>query len=99
MASPDEQLLESIGLSPIATVISNPKRPDNPLEVANRGILRTDWLSRRGRSLAATAAFSPATLRNRGSPIEYAMRSARSDRCLWIFSTIDATGPNFAMEF
>ena len=28
-------MLESIGLSPIATVISNPRRPDNPLEVAN----------------------------------------------------------------
>ena len=31
----DEQLFDSIGLSPIATVISNPRRPDNPLEVAN----------------------------------------------------------------
>jgi len=31
----EEQLFESIGLSPIATVISNPRRPDNPLEVAN----------------------------------------------------------------
>jgi PAS domain S-box-containing protein len=31
----DEQLFESVGLSPIATVISNPRRPDNPLEVAN----------------------------------------------------------------
>ncbi len=30
-----DQLLESVGLSPIATVISNPRRPDNPLEVAN----------------------------------------------------------------
>lgn len=29
------QLFESIGNSPIATVISNPRRPDNPLEVAN----------------------------------------------------------------
>ena len=35
MPSRDEQLLESIGRSPIATVISNPRRPDNPLEVAN----------------------------------------------------------------
>lgn len=35
MPYPDEQLLESIGLSPIATVISNPRQPDNPLEVAN----------------------------------------------------------------
>jgi PAS domain S-box-containing protein len=35
MPRADERLLESIGLSPIATVISNPRRPDNPLEVAN----------------------------------------------------------------
>jgi len=35
MALAEEQLFESIGLSPIATVISNPRRPDNPLEVAN----------------------------------------------------------------
>lgn len=35
MSRSDEQLVESIGLSPIATVISNPRRPDNPLEVAN----------------------------------------------------------------
>jgi PAS domain S-box-containing protein len=31
----DDQLLDSIGISPIATVISNPRRPDNPLEVVN----------------------------------------------------------------
>ena len=31
----DGALLESIGLSPIASVISNPRRPDNPIEVAN----------------------------------------------------------------
>lgn len=31
----DDHILESIGLSPIATVISNPRRADNPLEVAN----------------------------------------------------------------
>ena len=31
----NQQLLDSIGNSPIATVISNPGRPDNPLEVAN----------------------------------------------------------------
>lgn len=35
MAQGEDQLLESIGASPIATVISNPRRPDNPLEVAN----------------------------------------------------------------
>lgn len=31
----EEQLFDSIGLSPIATVISNPRRSDNPLELAN----------------------------------------------------------------
>ena len=35
MSRTEEQLMDSIGLSPIATVISNPRRPDNPLEVAN----------------------------------------------------------------
>jgi len=35
MARADHQLLDSIGASPIATVISNPRRPDNPLEAAN----------------------------------------------------------------
>jgi PAS domain S-box-containing protein len=31
----EDQLFDSIGLSPIATVISNPRRADNPLEAAN----------------------------------------------------------------
>ncbi len=35
MADVNERLLETIELSPIATVVSNPRRADNPLEVAN----------------------------------------------------------------
>ena len=31
----EDQLFDGIGLSPIATVISNPRRADNPLEAAN----------------------------------------------------------------
>jgi len=31
----DDQLFDGIGLSPIATVISNPRRADNPIEAAN----------------------------------------------------------------
>ena len=31
----DDQLFDGIGLSPIATVISNPRRTDNPIEAAN----------------------------------------------------------------
>lgn len=34
-----EQLLESIAVSPIATVITNPRRADNPLEVVNPAFL------------------------------------------------------------
>ena len=35
MPDVNEKLLETIELSPIATVVSNPRRADNPLEVAN----------------------------------------------------------------
>ena len=36
MSSEDHrQLIESVGASPIAMVVSNPHRPDNPIEVAN----------------------------------------------------------------
>ena len=31
----EEELLDAIGLSPIATVISNPRRKDNPIEAVN----------------------------------------------------------------
>ncbi len=32
----DERLIETVGFSPIATVLSNPRKADNPLEVANQ---------------------------------------------------------------
>jgi PAS domain S-box-containing protein len=35
VATTDEALLETIGLTPIASVITNPRRGDNPIEVAN----------------------------------------------------------------
>ena len=35
-ARTEEELLEAIGLSPIATVISNPRRKDNPIEATNQ---------------------------------------------------------------
>ena len=31
----DQPLLQAIGFTPVASVISNPRRPDNPIEVAN----------------------------------------------------------------
>ena len=31
----NQSLIETLAISPIASVISNPRRPDNPLEVAN----------------------------------------------------------------
>ena len=57
----DEELLESIALSPIATVISNPRRPDNPLEIANAafcsltGYAQTEIVGRNCRFLAGDA--------------------------------------------
>ena len=32
----EERLVETVGFSPIATVLSNPRKADNPLEVANQ---------------------------------------------------------------
>lgn len=36
MASTDRELIETIGQSPIPMVVSNPRAPDNPLEVVNQ---------------------------------------------------------------
>ena len=61
MGKGDEQLLESIGMSPIATVISNPRRNDNPLEVANAafcsltGYSESEIIGRNCRFLAGAA--------------------------------------------
>lgn len=55
------QLLDSIALSPIPTVVSNPRRPDNPLEVVNpafcalTGYGEADILGRNCRFLAGEA--------------------------------------------
>jgi PAS domain S-box-containing protein len=61
MTTSNDRLLESIGLSPIATVISNPRRPDNPLEVVNpafsalTGYAERDIVGRNCRFLAGEA--------------------------------------------
>jgi hypothetical protein len=47
MARTDQQLIESIGLSPIATVISNPRSADNPLEVVNPAFCQLTGYSER----------------------------------------------------
>ena len=59
MSSDDHrQLIESVGASPIAMVVSNPHRPDNPIEVANpafcdlTGYSETEILGRNCRFLA-----------------------------------------------
>lgn len=35
MATDQQGLIEAIGISPLAMVVSNPRRPDNPLELVN----------------------------------------------------------------
>lgn len=59
MSSEDHrQLIESVGASPIAMVVSNPHRPDNPIEVANpafcdlTGYAESEILGRNCRFLA-----------------------------------------------
>lgn len=73
MSRTDDQLFESIGLSPIATVISNPRRPDNPLEVANSafcaltGYSESEIVGRNCRFLAGEATEPWITDRIRGA--------------------------------
>jgi PAS domain S-box-containing protein len=61
MPDVNERLLETIELSPIATVVSNPRRTDNPLEVANAafcdltGYSESDVVGRNCRFLAGEA--------------------------------------------
>jgi PAS domain S-box-containing protein len=61
MPEMNERLLETIGLSPIATVVSNPRLADNPLEVANAafcdltGYSESDVVGRNCRFLAGEA--------------------------------------------
>lgn len=61
MPDVNEKLLETIGLSPIATVVSNPRLADNPLEVANAafcdltGYSESDVIGRNCRFLAGEA--------------------------------------------
>jgi PAS domain S-box-containing protein len=39
MALDEQSLTEVLGLSPIAMVVTNPRRPDNPLELVNRAFV------------------------------------------------------------
>lgn len=74
-----EQLLESIAVSPIATVITNPRRADNPLEVVNpafsalTGYREEEIIGRNCRFLAGEATEPWITER-----IREAIRSRRS---------------------
>ena len=67
-----EALFESIGQSPLAMVISNPRRPDNPLEVVNpaflaiTGYAEADVVGRNCRFLARGGS-DPATAKLRGA--------------------------------
>ena len=60
-SSGDERLIESVGLSPIPMVVTNPRRPDNPLVLVNRafseltGYAEQEIIGRNCRFLAGEA--------------------------------------------
>jgi PAS domain S-box-containing protein len=72
LTAEQERIIESVGLSPLAMVLSNPNRPDNPLEVINSafcsltGYSEREVLGRNCRFLAggATDRIASAQLRN-----------------------------------
>lgn len=78
MSSDQRQLIEAIGLSPIAMVVSNPRRPDNPLELVNRafcdltGYRESEIVGRNCRFLAGERTDPETTER-----IRAAIRTAR----------------------
>lgn len=73
VARGQEELIQAIGLSPIAMVISNPRRPDNPLEVVNdifcglTGYDETEIVGRNCRFLAGGGTEEAATEQLRAS--------------------------------
>ena len=68
-----DRIVESVELSPLAMVLSNPSRPDNPLEVVNRafcdltGYAENEILGRNCRFLAGQATLDSATEQLRSS--------------------------------
>ena len=78
MAADRRELIESVALSPLAMVLSNPARPDNPIEVANTafcdltGYPESDIIGRNCRFLAGDATEDAAT-----EEIRAAIRGAR----------------------
>jgi PAS domain S-box-containing protein len=67
MSADPSELIESVALSPLAMVLSNPARPDNPIEVVNSafcdltGYTESDILGRNCRFLAGEATDESAT--------------------------------------
>jgi PAS domain S-box-containing protein len=78
MPAERRELIESVALSPIAMVVSNPRRPDNPIEVANQafsdltGYPESDIVGRNCRFLAGVSTEEAAT-----EEIRAAIRGAR----------------------
>ena len=73
VARGQDELIHAIGLSPIAMVISNPRRPDNPLEVVNgifcslTGYAEAEIVGRNCRFLAGPRTEETATEQLRAS--------------------------------
>ena len=69
----DRQLIDTVGAAPIAMVVSNPRRPDNPIEVANAafcaltGYPETEVVGRNCRFLAGNLTQQAVTEQIRAS--------------------------------
>jgi PAS domain S-box-containing protein len=78
MSTEERELIEAVGLSPIAMVVSNPRRPDNPLEIVNQafcsltGYSEDEIVGRNCRFLAGEQTDESAT-----EEIRSAIRDAR----------------------
>ncbi len=77
MARDDQELIETIGRSPIAMVVTNPRLPDNPLELVNQAfcdltLYREREIIGRNCRFLAGAATDPVVRGNMRSAIEHA---------------------------
>jgi hypothetical protein len=95
MAKDEQALIEAIAISPLAMVVSNPRRPDNPLELVNGAFCDLTGYPE-AEIVGRIAGSSPASGPSTASPSKSARPSAARGRCWSISSTTAATDRHFA---